>query len=90
LATLGAEARRVIEFYDFERLPARVVGLRLGIGERTARSRVRRATERLRSAMREEPRRSWVAVAEKPAQSFGSSIPPHATAPAEIAPAHAR
>jgi RNA polymerase sigma-70 factor (ECF subfamily) len=51
LATLTDDARRIIELYYFERLTARALGQLLGIGERTARSRVRRATERMREAM---------------------------------------
>lgn len=51
LASLSADTRRIIDYYYFERLTARAVGQRLGIGERTARSRVRRALDRLRFAM---------------------------------------
>ncbi len=51
LDTLSGDTRRVIEFYYFDRMPARMVGQQLGVGENTARSRVRRATERLRNAM---------------------------------------
>jgi RNA polymerase sigma factor (sigma-70 family) len=51
LASLNADTRRVIDYYYFERLTARAMGQRLGIGERTARSRVRRALDRLRFAM---------------------------------------
>lgn len=51
VSSLEGIARDVVECYYLDGMPARAVAVRLGIGPNTARSRVHRATARLRAAL---------------------------------------